>query len=154
AIAILSVTQAHWVAIAATLEHPEWCDDPRFANYFVRVKNMDELDRLIAEQTSRLQKDALCERLVRARVPCAPVRELAEVIDDPHLHATGMLRWFEHPEHGRILVHGSPLVFKDEAPVTYAPSRKLGEDTRAVLEELCGLDAERISALEQRGAFK
>ena len=153
AIAILSVTQAHWLAIAATLEHPEWCEDPRFASYLARVKNMDELDQLIGEQTSRVPKEELCERLVRARVPCAPVRELSEVIDDPHLHATGMLRWLEHPEHGRILVHGSPLVFKDEAPVAYEPSRKLGEDTRAVLEALCGLDAARIAALEQRGAF-
>ncbi|HKP57394.1 MAG TPA: CoA transferase [Polyangiales bacterium] len=153
AIAILSVTQAHWVAIAATLEHPEWCDDPRFASHFARVKNMDELDGLIGEQTSHLPKDELCTRLVRARVPCAPVRELAEVIEDPHLHATGMLRWFEHPEHGRILVHGSPLVFKEEAPAAYAPSQRLGEDTHAVLEELCGLDPAQISALEQRGAF-
>jgi len=153
AIAILSVTQAHWSAIAATLEHAEWCDDPRFASYIARVTNMDQLDALISEQTTHLRKDELCERLVRARVPCAPVRELAEVIDDPHLHATGMLRWLEHPEHGRILVHASPLVFKDEAPVTYEPSRKLGSDTHAVLRELCGLDADRIAALEQRGAF-
>jgi CoA:oxalate CoA-transferase len=153
AIAILSVTEAHWTAIALTLEHPEWCADPRFAKYAVRVQHMDELDALIAEQTSRLPKDQLCERLVKARVPCAPVRELSEVIEDPHLHETGMLRWFEHPEHGRILVHASPLVFKGEAHASYQASRGLGADTHAVLAELCGLDAVSIAALEQRGAF-
>jgi CoA:oxalate CoA-transferase len=114
---------------------------------------MDELDAAIGAQTGRQPKDALCERLVGARVPCAPVRELSEVIHDPHLHATGMLRWFEHPEHGRILVHGSPLVFKDEAPASYEPSRALGADTDALLAELCGLDAASIAALAQRGAF-
>jgi len=153
AIAVLSVSQAHWLAIAAVLSHPEWCDDPRFASFTARIQNMEALDALIAEETSRVPKDQLCERLVNARVPCAPVRELSEVIHDPHLHATGMLRWFEHPEHGRILVHGSPLVFKDEAPATYQASRNLGADTHAVLAELCGLDAAGIAALEQRGAF-
>jgi len=153
AIAILSVTEAHWSAIAATLECPDWCSDPRFLSYASRVQNMDELDALIAEQTARREKAWLCERLVDARVPCAPVRELSEVIDDPHLHATGMLRWFEHPEHGRILVHGSPLVFKGEAPASYQASRKLGADTHAVLAELCGLDAAQLSLLAQRGAF-
>jgi crotonobetainyl-CoA:carnitine CoA-transferase CaiB-like acyl-CoA transferase len=64
-----------------------------------------------------------------------------------------MLRWFEHPEHGRILVHGSPLVFKDEAPVHYEASRGLGVDTHRVLKELCGFDTARISALAERGAF-
>lgn len=153
AIAVLSVSQAHWLAIAAVLGQPQWCDDPRFASYAARVQNMEALDALIAEQTSQSPKDQLCERLVNARVPCAPVRELSEVIEDPHLHATGMLRWFEHPEHGRILVHGSPLVFKDEPPASYRPSRTLGADTHAVLAELCGLDAAGISALERRGAF-
>ena len=152
-IAILSVTEAHWTAIATTLGHAEWCDDPRFLSYASRVENMDQLDAVLAEQTACLPKAELCQRLVNARVPCAPVRELSEVIDDPHLHAIGMLRWFDHPEHGRILVHGSPLVFKDEAPVRYEASRELGADTHAVLSTLCGLDAERISALARRGAF-
>jgi formyl-CoA transferase len=81
------------------------------------------------------------------------VRELAEVIDDPHLHQTGMLRWIEHPEHGRILVHTSPLVFKDEAPVHYQTSHSLGADTNEVLAEVCGFDAAQIDALSRRGAF-
>lgn len=153
AIAILSVTEAHWSAIAATLECSDWCSDPRFASYAARVQNMDELDVAIGEQTARHAKAWLCQRLVDARVPCAPVQELSEVIDDPHLHATGMLRWFEHPEHGRILVHGSPLVFKDEAPAPYQASRQLGADTHAVLADLCGLDAAQVSVLAQRGAF-
>lgn len=153
AIAILSITEAHWVAFASALEHPEWCEDERFSRAAARVKHMAELDALIGEVTGRWAKEELCARLVSARVPCAPVRELSEVIDDPHLHATGMLRWFEHPDHGRILVHGSPLVFKGEAPADYQASHKLGADTRSVLEELCGLDSERITALERRGAF-
>jgi formyl-CoA transferase len=153
AIAILSVSDAHWRAIAASLSHPEWCEDPRFASYTARVRNMDELDALIGQQTVREAKQTLCQRLIDARVPCAPVRELSEVIDDPHLHGTGMLKWFDHPDHGRILVHGSPLVFKDEATATYQPSRALGADTHAVLQELCGFDAEHIAALARQGAF-
>jgi formyl-CoA transferase len=81
------------------------------------------------------------------------VRELSEVIDDPHLHETGMLQWFDHPKHGRILIHRSPLVFKHEQRAEYQPSRELGEDTAAVLQELCGFDAERIAALASAGAF-
>jgi formyl-CoA transferase len=135
------------------LERPEWCVDPRFASAIGRVQNMNELDHAIGELTSQKTKADLCARLVEARVPCAPVRELAEVVDDPHLHEVGMLQWFEHPELGRILVHRSPLVFKDEAPAPYQASRSLGADTQAVLEELCGYDGDRISQLRQQGAF-
>jgi CoA:oxalate CoA-transferase len=153
AIAILSVTEAHWLSTIAVLGHPEWRDDPRFATYPARVKNMDALDALISEETARVEKAALCQRLVNARVPCAPVRELSEVIEDPHLHETGMLQWIEHPTHGRILVHRSPLVFKHESKGEYVPSRELGADTAEVLQELCGFDAQRIEALSRAGAF-
>jgi crotonobetainyl-CoA:carnitine CoA-transferase CaiB-like acyl-CoA transferase len=57
---------------------------------------MNQLDSEIGAMTQQLGKTELCERLVGARVPCAHVRELSEVIDDLHLHATGMLSWFEH----------------------------------------------------------
>jgi formyl-CoA transferase len=75
------------------------------------------------------------------------------VIEDPHLHETGMLQWIDHPDHGRILVHRSPLVFKREATVPYEPSHKLGADTQAVLQDMCGYDEARIASLRRRGAF-
>jgi CoA:oxalate CoA-transferase len=153
AIAILSVSEAHWLATIDVLGHPEWGHDPRFESYGARVKHMDALDALIAGETAHVEKAELCRRLVAARVPCAPVRELSEVIEDPHLHETGMLQWYDHPQHGRILVHKSPLVFKHEAPAEYRPSRELGADTRTVLENLCGFDAARIDAFARQGAF-
>src|SRR6185312_769971 len=56
AIAILSVTEAHWLATISVLGHPEWREDPRFASYAARVKHMDALDALIGEETSRVDK--------------------------------------------------------------------------------------------------
>lgn len=153
AIAILSVSEAHWLATVEVLGRPEWLEDARFASHAARVKHMDALDALIAAETKQTGKAELCARLVKARVPCAPVRELSEVIDDPHLHETGMLQWVDHPQHGRILVHRSPLVFKGEPHAEYRPSRELGADTHAVLSELCGFDAQRIEAFAQQGAF-
>jgi CoA:oxalate CoA-transferase len=142
AIAILSVSDPHWRAIADVLGHPEWCDDERFATKASRIRYMDALDALIGEATAREDKAPLFERLVAARVPCAPVRELAEVVADEHLHSTGMLKWVQHPEYGRVLVHGSPLVFKGDQPPTYVPSRPLGADTERVLRDLFHLDPE------------
>ena len=91
--------------------------------------------------------------LAEHRVPCAPVRELQEVIDDPHLHATGMLRWIEHPEYGRTLVHDSPIVFADLPRTDPVPSPALGADTCTILGEMMGLDTKQIQALAEQGAF-
>jgi formyl-CoA transferase len=117
------------------------------------VHHIDEVDRRVAEGTVRLPKAVLFERLGAAHVPCAPVRELQEVIDDPHLHETGMLRWIEHTEFGRVLVHDSPIVFGDRPRGDIPPSPALGGDTRDVLGRVLGMDEARIDALGGEGAF-
>jgi len=44
----------------------------------------------------------------RHRIPCAPVRDVGEVMHDAHMHERGMLEWIEHDEIGRIVVPTSP----------------------------------------------
>src|SRR5690606_2407266 len=152
-LAILTVSDAHWPALARVLGREDWLADPDFADRAARARNIDKLDAAIAEVTRGHARDALCARLVEARVPCAPVRELDEVVHDPHLHATGMLRWIEHPLYGELLVHASPLRFKNRASPEYRPSGALGEHTHAVLEDMFGLSDASIRRLAEAGAF-
>lgn len=152
-VAILAVSEAHWAAIAEVLALPHLRTDPRFATKADRIRHMDALDATIGEVTVTHTKEALVKQLVAARVPCAPVRELAEVVHDEHLHATGMLQWVEHPVYGRILAHGSPLRFADVPLADYRPSATLGADAPQVLHDLLGLDAAAIDALDAQGAF-
>src|SRR5690606_10388947 len=98
-IAILTVSDAHWNALTSELGCETWRTDPRFITKTDRVRNIDALDEALGAVTRRFAKAELFERLVAVRVPCAPVRELDEVVNDPHLHETGMLKWVQHPEY-------------------------------------------------------
>src|SRR3546814_4596169 len=46
----------------------------------------------------------LFDAMMEAHVPCAPVRTLDEVVNDPNMHARGALEWQDHPQFGRIVV--------------------------------------------------
>lgn len=153
AIAILTANDAHWAALTEALGCPQWRSDARFADKISRIAHMDELDRAIGEETGRLPKEELFATLMRHRVPCAPVRELDEVINDEHLHATGMLHWERHPQYGEVLAHGSPLVFQGCAAPAYAPSPALGADTAQVLARVGGLSDGEIQTLRSTGAL-
>lgn len=153
-IAILAVSDAHWDAVTGVLDRIHWRHEPRFATRASRAHHIDELDEAIAAVTSQYAKADLFQRLVAARVPCAPVRELDEVIHDEHLHATGMLKWVQHPVYGDMLAHGSPLQFKNHATPDYAPSAELGADTREALTKLFGLRPDLVENLATAGAFQ
>jgi crotonobetainyl-CoA:carnitine CoA-transferase CaiB-like acyl-CoA transferase len=58
------------------------------------------------------------------------MRDLVEVMNDPHVHERGMLEWVEHPELGRITVPNSPLRFHGARPAKTLPSPRLGEQQR------------------------
>jgi len=153
AIAILSVSELHWQAIARLLGKPEWLDDPRFTVKAARLQHMDAMDAAINAVTRSWTKAALFEALVAARVPSAPVRELDEVVNDPHLHQTGMLKWVQHPLYGEMLAHGSPLNFFGHQTPDYVPSGALGQDTEAVMKGFCQLSDADYQTLAAAGAF-
>ena len=153
AIAILSVSESHWQTIVRLLGHPEWLEDPRFAVKAARIRHMDAVDAALSAVTRTWTKAALFEALVAARVPCAPVRELDEVVHDPHLHQTGMLKWVQHPLYGEMLAHGSPLTFFDHQAPDYVPSGALGQDTEAVLKSFGRYSDTEYAALAAGGAL-
>lgn len=145
-IAIICVGEAHWTTLTRIIGRPELADDPRFASLGRRVAAMDDVDAIVGQWTSRRTKQDAFETLMGARLPCAPVRGLDEVINDPNMHARGALRWQDHPRLGRIVVQGSPLRYAGVERLLLPPSAELGADTATVLGERLGWDLDRTAA--------
>lgn len=151
-IAIITNNETHWQALVKALGHPELAEDPRFLTVRERCANMDAIDAALGAITRTRTKAEIFDVLITARVPCAPVRTISEVVNDRHLHERGMLAWIDHPEYGRIAASRSPLRFDGTPQPEYKPSARLGADTRNILAERLGLDQARIDALAAAGA--
>src|SRR5690606_31017219 len=131
-IAIICVGENHWRNLARVMGREDLADDPRFCSLARRVENIDEIDEIVSEFTSRHDKQELFELLIANRVACAPVRNLDEVAHDPHLHARGSLQWMDHPQYGRVVVPNSPLRFDGSDLAPLEPSGSLGERNDSV----------------------
>jgi formyl-CoA transferase len=123
--------------------------DPRLVTLKSRVENIDFVDELVTAFTSKRTRTELYEVLARHRVPCAPVRDLDEVVHDPHMHATGMLREVDHPLLGPLVLPTSPMRY-GEAP-RIQPSKELGADNETVLGDWLGIGAAEIAGLRAEG---
>lgn len=153
-IAIITNNEQHWHSLVEALQCQHLAQDPRFATVKERCSHMDLVDGTLGKITRGYTKADLFERLILNRVPCAPVRTLEEVVNDPHLHARGSLQWIDHPEYGRIVVPTTPLRFGGEdAAVPYQPSARLGADTEAILRERLSLDDAQVEALRMQQIF-
>jgi len=81
------------------------------------------------------------------RVPVAPIRNLDDVRNDPHMHARGTLQRMTHPAMGEIVLARPPIRLSEyDAPeIEFFPEP--GADADAVLEEWLGLGPAEIARL-------
>ncbi len=152
-VTLICVTDGHWRQLAEEMGRPELADDPRFATRRARVESIDEVDLIVGAWVAAHDKDDVSSRLRTRGVPCAPVRSLEEVANDPHLIARGMLHEIDHPEVGRVRIPQSPLRLGDDAVVPLRPSPALGEHNREIFGDWLGLDDETLAELERDGVI-
>ena len=152
-IAIITVTEEHWQGILDTIGRQDLKTDPRFGSNPERVKRMDAVDAMVEDWTKTLSRDDAITALRRHRVPCAPVRDLREVMHDPHMHQRGMLEHIDHPELGDIVVPTSPLRFHGADKVATTPSPKVGQHNDEVYGGWLGFSADDIADLRKCGVI-
>jgi len=143
----------HFRAILDVMGRPELKDDPRFATRSARVTNMLAVDDLLESWTSQHARDEVAERLLAASVPCAPVRELSEVIVDKNMHERGSLQWVDHPELGRVVLPHSPLRFEGTPLLPLQAAAPLGADNHQIFGDWLGHNAEELQVLTTAGVI-
>ncbi len=91
-----------WRSVVEVTGLPVLGDDPRFATQRLRVKHQVELAGLLQEQF-RTRTAAHWLAALRARgVPCGPVNTYADILDDDHVRATGLVQDLKVPVAGLV----------------------------------------------------
>ncbi|MBA1232319.1 CoA transferase [Pseudomonas viridiflava] len=132
---------------------PHWATDPRFLTNKLRVANRAELIPLIRQATVFKTTTQWVEALEAAGVPCGPVNDLAQVFADPQVLARGLTIELPHVLAGQVAQVASPIRLS-ETPVEYRRAPPLlGEHTSQVLQELLGMSADEVVALQAAGVL-
>lgn len=146
----------HFAKLVEAIGHPEWADDPRFAERQGWIDHLDSVLRPAIESwASARTKVQACDDLAAVGVAAGPCFSDEEVVADEHVAARNMLvevprtDGVEQP----VLVPGNPVKLSAvaEGPESRVPW--LGEHTDALLATELGYDSERIGQLRQDGAI-
>jgi CoA:oxalate CoA-transferase len=147
---ILAADNVRWKKMCELMGRPELAIDERFASAKARARNLEEVDRIVAQWTRTKTRRELFEIMAAADVFCGMVQDLPEVIADKHLLARGMLREVDHPALGPMTIFTSPLRLDSESPVPASMSPALGEGNDRFYRDELGLSADDIAALRER----
>jgi len=142
---------AEWDAFCGATGHPEWADEPRFAEVTGRFDNHDDLDALITSWTREQDHIEGMHLLQRAGVIAAAVLNPKQALMDPHLRERGFFETVEHTGVGpKPMPRQLGARFSGFETDASGPAPKLGEHNRDVLQGLLGLSDAEVVALEER----
>ncbi|MEU6369717.1 CaiB/BaiF CoA-transferase family protein [Streptomyces sp. NPDC046931] len=148
---LLSVqNDREWRRLAGqVLGQPELGDDPAYATNAARVAHRDRTDALVGKALGALDTDEAMNRLERAGIACARLRDLRELAGHPQLAARERWREVGTPVGTlRALLPPITLPGGNEARMGDVPA--LGEHTETLLRAV-GMTDEEIAALRRDG---
>ncbi|MHA2006154.1 MAG: CaiB/BaiF CoA transferase family protein [Promethearchaeota archaeon] len=149
-IAINAGTEKLWKQLVNAMEREDLLLDKRFSKYSERIRNQDELYKIIGDWVKSGVAEKIMKILEKASVPCERVNNIADLATDPHMLDREAILNFEDPEYGKVLIPGiAPKLKKFPGQVKFLGA-KLGEYNHEIFKEFLGLSQEEIKVLEEK----
>jgi CoA:oxalate CoA-transferase len=117
-----------------------------------RLKNKELINRRLNEIFSTDTREHWLDKLKAARVPCAPVNNVAQALSDEQVLFRNMIVDVEHPLGGLTKAPGNPIKLSDTHEDTFTPPPLLGQHNEEIYSSL-GMTHEEIEALQNEGVI-
>lgn len=161
---VYPTADGRWVAVAASTEavarrcfaaigRPELAEDPRFATAQARVSHVDDVDRMVGGWIAERTLAEVMEAFDRHAVSAAPVMGIADLLEDPHVQARGMIQTVPDAELGPVRMPGVLPPLSRTPGAIRGTGPRLGEHNDEVYGELLGLADDERSALAADGVI-
>jgi crotonobetainyl-CoA:carnitine CoA-transferase CaiB-like acyl-CoA transferase len=150
-IAICIFANEHWKVFLEAIERGDCLKDPRFENLEDRVDHMEEVEAVVTEWSRNRSTEEALRTLRKRKIPCDPVLEVKEVLEDPQLKARGMIQELEHPLNPKTgaKTAGFPIRFSARPVENISPAPLLGHNNEEIYRGLLGLSKEEMEELRK-----
>ena len=143
---IMGLTAKFWSLIIEKLDRPDIGENPDFVDFPARLKNRDELTKVLDAVFAQKTVDEWME-VFAGIVPIGPVYGLDKALDNPYVAERGLIQTMDHPKKP-LRVLSNPIRDNGEV-LPVKPGPQLGQDTDDILGEL-GYSEADISGLRDK----
>ena len=84
-------------------------------------------------------------------VPCGPIKDISEIVEDPQVLHREMVVEVEHAKTGTLRMMGIPIKLSDTPGAVTLPPPLLGEHTDEILCNLLDIGTEEVASLREKG---
>ena len=139
-----------WRQLAKAMDREDLLTNQKFNPYFARIKNQDELYKIIGDWVRKKTVKEVIQILDDAGVPCEKINNIADLAVDPHLRERKSVLEIEDPQLGKVLIPGIIPKLKNFPGSIRFLGPDLGEYNQEIYSEFLGLTKEEIKNLEEK----
>ncbi|MBO1001938.1 crotonobetainyl-CoA:carnitine CoA-transferase CaiB-like acyl-CoA transferase [Pseudogracilibacillus auburnensis] len=133
-----------WRDVCKIVQMEELTEDPRFKTQLVRAKNQKELATIIQPVFLTKEVAHWLEVFDAYGIPCAPVNDFQEILDDVHVKSMNIIENLTLPNGKKTKTIGYPIHMSDYEFEVFRSPPKLGEHNEEVYEEWLNHRKERV----------
>jgi len=142
-----------WRRFLRALGREELKEDPRFKDDLSRWMNRSFIQEIVNEWIKDKTVEEAEQILTKARVPCARVNNVAQMVEDPQVAAREMLLYKDCPGIGSIPMPGVVVKLSETPGSMEMRGPRVGEHNQEVYGSLLGLSAQQLSELAAEGVI-
>lgn len=132
----------------------EALQEPRFLKQPARFANRERIDMIIQEELIGNTAEYWLAKLRKARIPCAPVNDFAEALNDSQIRSRNMVIDVKLQNGEIVQMPGNPIKLTGTQEGAVSPPPTLGEHTESVLSDLLGYDKQRVASLRRNSVIQ
>ena len=149
AIVIDANTESIFAELCNAIGKPDMSRDQKFNSRENRLKNREELYRILENAFLEKTGEEWLE-LLEKRIPIAPINTIDKALADPQTLSRNMVVEVEYENNKKLKILGNPIKMSEIGQETFKRPPYLGEHTDEILTELLDYSPEQIKELRDR----
>jgi CoA:oxalate CoA-transferase len=126
-----------FLKLCETIDSPELVNDERFKTNVDRSENNGPLKIAIEEKLKLKSAEAWLSELGSAGIPCGPINNVAQAVNDAHVRERNMIIKTNDPVSGELSMAGNPIKLSGYSdPRERSPAPELDGDREEILSGL------------------
>lgn len=143
-----------WKQLCEMMGREDLVNHPDYAKNGDRVKNRNQIKTIVVEWTKTQLADNLVNRLLEAGIPTAPIYDVKQVTEDPHIAgAREMFIDIEDPEVGSIKVTNTHIKMSETEQGFRFAAPMLGQHNEEIYGNLLGYTPKEIQKMRKDGVI-
>lgn len=142
-----------WKKLCELMKREDLLTQPHLKTEADRVKHKKELDEIVQKWVSPFTMEEVLNLLIQKGIPCAPVQNIDDLLQDSHLKDREQIVYLEHPTAGKMPLSGVTIKLSDTpGKIRYNPPL-VGQNNEEIYQNELGYSKYEFNQLKAKGVL-